>query len=140
MHSVCATLCMSMRKIINDIQPFGKARPRMTRRGRAYMPKSYRAKKKRLGAQFGEVPNAEFLAVRIIAARRLPKSWSGAKKDRHRGKLCDVSPDVDNIAGAVMDALFPKQDKHIVELSCKKIWSDRDDGAPYLDIEVTAIA
>jgi Holliday junction resolvase RusA-like endonuclease len=37
------------------------------------------------------------------------------------GAWCVSKPDADNIAGAVMDALF-EDDAAVVEVACRKVW------------------
>ena len=86
------------------LEPFGKARPRVTR-GNTYMPHEY--------------------------VRAMPASWPKRKRAEMSGAWCTSKPDADNIAGAVMDALF-EDDAAVVEVACRKVWGT----SPELRIEV----
>ena len=103
-----------------NISPFGKARPRVTRWG-TYMPPDYERNRQLLRLEFGEVPDYEMIDLRVIATRPMPKSWSKKKKREMDGRPATPTPDCDNIAGAVMDALF-KDDSKIVSLYVEKVW------------------
>jgi Holliday junction resolvase RusA-like endonuclease len=61
--------------------------------------------------------------LRITAYLPIPASWSKKKKAEHSGKLHTSKPDIDNIAKAVMDALF-EDDSGVAELVAKKRWDD----------------
>ena len=107
-------------KII-EMDAFGKARPRLSRR-RAFMPKVYRERQKELRLQFGAVPESSGpLVLSVVVVRRMPVSWSKKKRAARDGMPTTTTPDIDNIAGAVMDALFA-DDSQVVELYCRKEW------------------
>ena len=119
------------------VEPFAKARPRIIkRRGRtiAFMPQTYQDRRAELKKRFGPTVCGNLIGLRVLAYRKIPKSWSKKKKAEHRGIPCTTKPDLDNIIGAVMDALMD-DDSNVVSLSGEKRWSDREDGAGYLDIE-----
>lgn len=113
------------------MQPFGKARPRVTRSGHAYMPDSYTTARDELRLHFGSVEVPPPWIVSIVAVRPMPKSWSKAKRHEMDSRYCETKPDADNIAGAVMDALFA-DDAAVVSVTCVKRWGD----APALIVTV----
>ena len=113
-----------------SMQAFGKARPRVTRHG-TYMPKAYTAKINELRFFVGALPSwcyagePVFLHVRAFFA--MPKSWSKAKKLEHLGQLKPSTPDGDNMVGAVMDALWPKDaggDSHVFLNGERRYWAE----------------
>lgn len=53
----------------------------------------------------------------------MPKSWSKKKKDALRGQPHQQKPDIDNLAKALLDALYG-DDSHIHTLSLHKRWGD----------------
>jgi Holliday junction resolvase RusA-like endonuclease len=99
---------------------FGKARPRVTING-TYMPKDYERQRANLKMMFGPVEVEGLLRLSVSSFRRIPKR--GKQK---AGDFCTAGPDVDNIAGAVMDALFPDDDSRIVSVFCEKLWGADD--------------
>lgn len=103
------------------IEPFGKARPRFVRRGGTFMPDDYQARRDALRLLFGPVDIPGLLAMRVIAYRPMPQSWSERKRLKMEGQYTTATPDVDNIAGAVMDALFA-DDARVVSIACAKVW------------------
>lgn len=114
------------------MEPFGKERPRVTQNG-TYMRGSYRRKKSLLREKFGPVVVEGMLKLTIVAFRPMPQSWSNAKRRMMIGEPAKPAPDIDNIIGAVMDALFPKNDDHVVSLEAHKIWGES--GAIQITIE-----
>lgn len=100
---------------------FGKARPRVTQNG-TYMPHDYQAQRDRLRLAFGDVP-AGLVHLSVSVVRQMPASWSRAKRDRMRGAYASPKPDIDNILGAVMDALFQEDDR-VVSVFAEKRWGD----------------
>ena len=58
---------------------------------------------------------------RSAAVRAMPGSWSKRRRAAMAGAWCASKPDADNIAGAVMDALF-EDDAAVVAVSCSKLW------------------
>ena len=108
------------------IRPFGKSRPRVTQHG-TFMPPAYTSQKNALKMMFGPVDKYENIVLSVTAFRAMPKSWSQAKRRRMDGEYCTTKPDLDNIIGAVMDALLPDDDSHVVKLdNCMKIWEIDD--------------
>ena len=109
------------------MRPFGKARPRVTRNGQhTFMPPQYEADKATLKMLFGDVPEHDRYSLDIVAIRAMPSSWSKARRAKMASTYCTTKPDIDNIAGAVMDALF-SDDSAIVGLSISKIWGYGDE-------------
>ena len=112
------------------IEPFGKARPRVTR-GNTYMPHEYTRARDTLRLMFGPVTVAPPWALHVTAVRAMPASWSKRRRGEMAGAWCVSKPDADNIVGAVMDALF-EDDAAVVEVACRKVWGV----SPELRIEV----
>ena len=106
-----------------DMEPFGKARPRMTRNG-VYMEAEYQLTKRQLRRRFGPVRVEGLLKLTIVAIRPMPHTWSREMRRLMLGEPAKPSPDLDNIIGAVMDALFPDNDDHVVSLEAHKIWGE----------------
>ena len=102
------------------MEAFGKARPRVTVNG-TYMPRGYSAARKELRRRFGEVAVAPPWVVRVTTVRQMPVSWSKRKRAAHDGAWCTTKPDVDNVLGAVMDALFG-EDAAVVSAGAEKQW------------------
>jgi len=102
------------------LEPFGKARPRVTA-GHTYMPSSYTKARDDLRRLFGPVIVPPPWSVQITAVRKMPVSWSKRQRAAMDGQYCLTKPDADNIAGAVMDALF-EDDAAVVSVSCLKRW------------------
>lgn len=103
------------------LAPFGKARPRVTRNG-TYMPPDYVKAKQDLAMLFGAVEVEGMVKVTIYATIAMPQSWSKKKRAGMDGRHSDSKPDIDNLAGSVLDALFPQDDKRVVSLNCSKAW------------------
>ncbi len=115
-------------KIVLPMKPFGKARPRCHGKVQPYMPTEYKQKIKDVQCQvnLSEVPDGPVL-VYLNIGYPMPKGWSKAKKDLARGKFCPRSPDVDNVLGALMDAIFPKVaggDSRVCGDNTRRYWSD----------------
>ena len=112
------------------LEPFGKARPRVTR-GNTYMPHEYVRARDSLRLLFGPVTVPPPWSLAVTAVRAMPASWPKRKRAEMSGAWCTSKPDADNIAGAVMDALF-EDDAAVVEVACRKVWGV----APELRIEI----
>ncbi len=115
-------------KIALSMKPFGKARPRCRGKTPPYMPAEYKAKISQVVSQVNanEVPSGPVVVFMHIDYP-MPKSWSIAKKDLARDKLCPRKPDIDNVAGAILDAIFPESsggDSRVVGLIVYRYWSD----------------
>lgn len=109
--------------------PFGKARPRVTRKG-TYMPRKYQDKRDLLRGLYHIAGGAYMDAVGPLALNvdfyfRMPKSWSIKKKSEMSGAWCRKVPDLDNLVGAVMDALL-MNDQNVVTLRANKYWGYED--------------
>lgn len=100
--------------------PYGKARPRVTN-GQTYMPTAYIAARDEIARLFGPVTVAPPWIVTIVAYRQMPQSWSPKKQAAMDAQYCVTTPDADNIAGTVLDALFAN-DSAVVTVSCTKLW------------------
>lgn len=115
-------------KIVLSMKPFGKARPRCRGKIPPYMPTEYKQKIKDVQSQvnLSEVPDGPVL-VYLTIGYPMPKGWSKSKKDLARGKFCPRKPDIDNVAGAILDAIFPESsggDSRVVGLIVYRYWSD----------------
>ena len=114
------------------MDPFGKARPRVTKNG-THMPTDYTRQKRNLKMLFGGFDQPEMVRLTVIAVRPLPRSWSKKKREKMNGRHATPKPDSDNILGGVMDALFPEDDDIVVETAVKKIWGE--EAAIFIKIE-----
>lgn len=74
--------------------------------------------------------------VAIVFYVPVPKSWSNKKKKAHHGMLHQSTPDLDNFAKAMMDAML-SEDKYIASYSLTKRWVDFPDGWIEVTIEDT---
>ena len=120
----------TMRRIENEMPPFGKARPRVTRDGtRTYMPTEYQNKREQLRLMYqaagGKSNPTEPIFLDLIFSFRMPKSWSKKKRKEMDWSYCQKTPDIDNLVGGVMDALIEK-DQLVVTLRANKFWRDKD--------------
>lgn len=100
---------------------FGKARPRVTENG-TYMPAAYEQNRAALRAAFGDAP-AGMVHLSVTVERKMPASWSQRKRDRTRGHYAAATPDIDNVIGAVMDALFAN-DSRVISVFGERRWAD----------------
>ncbi len=117
------------------MQAFGKARPRCRGKIQPYMPTEYKEKVMQLQAEAKNQENenntvpAGAVAVTILITRAIPKSTSKKSAAAMNGAYCASGADVDNVAGAIMDALFPHTsggDSRVVSLVVSKVWGVAD--------------
>jgi len=119
--------------------PTPKGRPKVAIRGKfasVYTPKETREAEDSFIAQAikskPETPLEGPLSVSISFFKLKPKSYS--KKIVH----WDKKPDLDNLAKLVLDAMnkiFYQDDAQIVELTCRKGFSDR----PRTEVEIRKV-
>jgi Holliday junction resolvase RusA-like endonuclease len=64
--------------------------------------------------------------VDVTAHVALPQSWSEAKKAAMAGSAHRQKPDIDNVAKAVLDALWPDGDEAVAWLTARKVWAPED--------------
>lgn len=116
-------------------QPVGKARPRITRQGRAYTPAKTLEAEDRIRQQarqiMGELkplqgPVYAWLHFHVA----IPASWTKKKRqDAAEQRLWPaVKPDADNLAKTVLDAcngVVFEDDGQVVELTVSKAYSGR---------------
>lgn len=104
--------------------PKGKARPRMTRRGHVYTPKTTAsaeaAAKVAAIAQSSNQPSLKAIQLELLAIFPVPKSWLQTKRqDALTGVIRPtVTPDFDNIAKLYCDAMnniLWQDDRQIVD-------------------------
>ncbi len=124
---------MTGQAAVIPLEPFGKARPRVTR-GHTYMPDSYTAARDALRLLFGPVTIEPPWSLQVTAVRAMPGSWSKRRRGEMAGAWCVSKPDADNIVGAVMDALF-EDDAAVVSVTCCKVWGP----TPELRIEIWTV-
>ena len=60
---------------------------------------------------------------RITFLMPMPRSWSKKAREQMRGKPHQQRPDVDNLAKALLDAVFP-EDCRVWDSRMTKIWAD----------------
>lgn len=125
---------MTYQSAVVPMEPFGKARPRVTRGG-TYMPREYIRARDALRLAFGPVTVEPPWALRVTAFRAMPASWSKRKRDEMNAAWCTTRPDADNVAGAVMDALFD-DDASVVAVYCRKVWGE--EGAIQIEVWTAA--
>lgn len=114
--------------------PVPQARPRIVRRGaftHAYDPHSKLKEgyKWQIKSQYRGVPMTVPLCADLIFFMPIPKSSSGIKKRQMANGVIPHTkkPDLDNMVKFIFDclnALVFKDDSLIIELRCKKIYSD----------------
>ena len=110
---------------------FGKERPRVTRHG-TYMRDEYTSRMAQIKAGVGELPDwcyTQTVGLEVTAMFAMPKSWSKKKREAMRGKLKESTPDGDNLMGAIMDALWPKEkggDSRVFLDGERRRWGDED--------------
>ena len=115
-------------------QPIGK--PRMTRSDKWRVRDcvaQYRAWADRARASCPGIMAAPG-RLNFTAYLAMPPSWSRKKKAAMTGQPHRQKPDVDNIAKAVMDALW-KDDSGIHSISCSKLWCDCERAGIELHVE-----
>jgi Holliday junction resolvase RusA-like endonuclease len=102
----------------------GKARPRVTVKG-TYMPSEYLRARDVLRQSFGSVTLRLPVAIKVTTTRRIPASWSKARRAAALWTPCLTKPDADNLLGWVMDALL-EEDSAVAWVECIKVWGPRD--------------
>ena len=112
-------------------EPVAKARPRMTMSGHVYTPdkttKAENAIRRGWQEHGGSMIHGP-VSVSVVFMLKTPASWPMAKRmlAQEREIRPTKKPDVDNLVKTVMDALNGLayyDDKHIVELSARKIYA-----------------
>ena len=103
------------------------AKPRQTRRDKwAKRPcvVRYREWADKARECAGELPAAgDVMHVTVCAEFTPARSLSKAKRAALLGRAHRQSPDVDNIAKSVLDALWPDGDQAIPAVTCSKHWA-----------------
>lgn len=110
-------------------KPFGKQRPRFSRRsGRAYTPAKTIEHEAAIAAAAKEhFPEPLDGPIKLVVAAVFepPKSWSKTKKAEHLGRSHMQAPDADNIVKAVADGLIGtsyKDDRQVAAMEVVKVW------------------
>ena len=127
-------------KIVSDITPIGKARPRVTRYGHAFTPKKtaeYESKVKAVARKamreqgFKQISKEKEVVFTADYYYAPPKSWSKKKRkeyaENHYGKT--TKPDLDNCGKGSSDALNKvvyKDDSSITEMHLRKFYAEKD--------------
>lgn len=130
-------------------KPLGKSRPRVTRRGITYTPKSTAKREKFIRMLFANAyhhsaPLACPLEAVITAVYPIPKSVTKTRRaDMMAGRISPViRPDVDNVAKLVLDALNTiayVDDSQIVKLIISKRYTYENE-LPHTLIELHPLA
>lgn len=110
------------------MSPMGKARPRVTRSGHAYMPKQYTEWKKSFGAR-----------AKLLWAPWHPIEGPFAIRITLGTKSGKMRSDIDNAAGSVLDAL---QDAGLIknDRDCRQLWARIiTTNLPGISVEVEAL-
>lgn len=99
--------------------------PRQTR-GDTYKPRPavlrYRAFRDEVRIRHVQVPQPYYHVLFVIS---MPRTWSKAQKDQHRGMPHQAKPDKDNLEKALLDSIFG-DDQHIWDGRASKVWGDTD--------------
>lgn len=69
------------------------------------------------------------VAVEVTIVRKLPASWSNAKRERTAGSFATATPDTVNVLAEVMDALEGiayKNDAKVALCICRRVWGEDD--------------
>ena len=113
-------------------KPFGKQRPRFSRRsGRAFTPKetvSFEQTVGTLAAKHFPQPLVGAVRIDIVAVFEIPASWSNRKREAHLGQPHTQRPDLDNIGKAVCDGLNRiafADDAQIADIHISKQWGEQ---------------
>ena len=119
---------LSVTFIING-KPFGKQRPRFSRRsGRAYTPAKTIEHEAAVAAAAKEhfpEPLEGPIKLVVAAVFEPPKSGSKAKKAEHLGRSHMQAPDADNIVKAVadgMNGIAYRDDSQVAAMEVIKVW------------------
>lgn len=116
-----------------DGKPVGKGRPRFTRDGHAYTPKTTRDYEQHVCRSFREFHDTYFgdapIMMRICAAFSVPTSFN--KKNRALALSDEIrptkKPDADNIVKAICDSLNKvayDDDSNVVKLLVDKVYGE----------------
>lgn len=114
-----------------------KARPRVTRSGYAYTPRTTQHFERLVQMEYWNqcgtdmFPDKAALVVNIEFRFAPPKSWPEKKRNEVIEKMeyPTCRPDLDNLVKAVTDALNGiayKDDSQIVALTCRKVYGYKD--------------
>lgn len=124
-----------MIEICVAMKPKPKGRPRATKTGRVFTPKTTKDAEKIIAnaartAMCGRKPMTGAVIADVYAEYKIPKSWSRAKKAAHPPGTPKLTvPDKDNIEKLAMDALNDVaflDDAQVWTGRTTKVWSDRD--------------
>lgn len=113
-----------------EMRPFAKARPRVTRGGQhTYMPPKYEESRDTLRALWaaagGSLDHDGPLKLFVLFRFKIARSWPKYKKKALVGRFHTQKPDLDNLVGAVMDALV-EDDTKVVVIDATKVWGLED--------------
>lgn len=121
-----------MIEIVIDGECVPKGRPRFTRNGHTYTPKTTKAYEVRVKQAIRKADVEKLsgpLRVEIVVYRGIPKSFSKKKRDDalREGILPVTKPDLDNYIKSVLDAcngILFEDDNAICEIHAKKLYGD----------------
>lgn len=134
-----------------DVEPVGKGRPRVTRRGNyahAYTPKRTKNFEETIKFEFMSntcdklpiYPKEVPLKVEMVFAFQVPKSYSKTKREKCLLGIIQHTkkPDADNVAKAVCDSLNGlafEDDSQITVMTLEKIYAEE----PYVEIKIRPV-
>lgn len=116
-------------------RPTGKGRPRFTRNGHVYTPKTTTEYENTIKQMYRITARDQFfshdVSIGIVCFYRIPKNTSRKKRAAMlSGRIRpNIKPDIDNVAKIVMDALNGvayEDDKQVINLKVSKYYSDTE--------------
>ncbi|MFW5871261.1 MAG: RusA family crossover junction endodeoxyribonuclease [Verrucomicrobiota bacterium] len=114
--------------------PKGKGRPRATRTGRMYTPKSTASYENLVKLCYQQDSNGkrfeDAVTVNILVYYEIPKSYSKKKREEAmKGKLMPTkTPDCDNVIKIILDALNGiaySDDRQVTKVTLEKMYTDK---------------
>lgn len=110
-------------------QPFGKQRPRFSRKtGRSYTPSKtvkFEDTVRAIALEHFPEPFTGPVHLTVLAVFEPAKSWSKKKREAHLFRPHTQRPDLDNIAKGISDALNRvayADDSQVAQLTVNKSW------------------
>lgn len=117
-------------------QPVPKSRPRFTKNGHAYTPKSTADYEKDVCTAYQTTANGytftdKPLSIHIIAHLKRAKS--------NKKEFATSRPDIDNIVKSILDGLNGtafKDDSQIVNINARKLYCNNVNDIPFVEVEL----
>lgn len=111
------------------------SRPRVARFG-AYIAEPYKTFKNEFSkfvknnlSKYGEKFKGNSLSVDMTFYKQIPKSYTKKKREECLKNGCTTRPDIDNYYKAILDSMdnvFYTDDSYIVELSGRKLYTEKN--------------